>query len=162
MAELTQEQTNEMILRGKAAVRVQDYLLALNTFGELYADGFRESAAEGLSYYGVSVAMVTKKYRDAIDLCQKAIKLQFMNPNHYVNLARVYTAAGNRKKAVATLEQGLRVLPRDRVIATYWKELGLRSRPAIPFLSRDHPLNSALGRRRHQKKLAEDKERRRD
>lgn len=162
MPELTPEEMNEMILRGKAAVRVQDYLMALNTFSELYADGFRESAVEGLSYYGVSVAMVTKKYRDAIDLCQKAIKLQFMNPNHYVNLARVYSAAGNRRKAVAALEQGLRVLPRDRVITTFWKEMGVRARPAIPFLSRDHPLNIALGRRRHQKKVREAEKRRRD
>lgn len=159
MPDLTTEQINEMILKGKAAVRVDDYLLALNTFSELYADGFREAAVEGLSYYGVSVAMVTKKYRDAIDLCQKAIKLQFMNPNHYVNLARVYAAAGHKKKAIATLEQGLRVLPRHRVITTYWRELGVRSRPPIPFLSRENPLNVAIGRWRYQKKLESEKRR---
>lgn len=154
MADRISEETAELLLRGKAAVIAEEYMVALNTLAELYAGGYKEGTAEGLSYYGVAVALVNKKYKDAIDLCQKAIKLQFLNPHHYVNLAKVYIAAGHRKKAIQALEQGLSVLPGDRVIVVYWKQLGIRSRPAIPFLSRDNPLNVALGKARKQKKAA--------
>lgn len=146
------EEMNELLLRGKAAVLAEEYLIALNAFSTLYSEGYRSGAAEGLSYYGVAVALVNKKYKDAIELCQKAIKLQFLNPSHYVNLAKVYNAAGHRRKAIATLEQGLGVLPGNRVIISYWKTMGVRSRPPIPFLSRDNPLNVALGRARYQRR----------
>lgn len=161
MAEKIPEEFAELMLRGKAAVLAEEYMVALNTFAEIYATGYKEGTAEGLSYYGVAVAMVNKKYKDAIDLCQKAIKLQFLNPHHYVNLARVYIAAGNRKKAVQSLEQGLGVLPGDRVIISFWKQVGIRARPAIPFLSRDNPLNVAIGRARRnarEKKKAREKQ----
>ena len=53
-----------------------------------------------------------KKYKPAIDLCKRAIELQFYNGDHYANLARVYVAAGNRKKAIETVEQGLKLASR--------------------------------------------------
>lgn len=152
MTDKTPAEIDELILRGKAAVRAEQYLLAVNTFAEVYGDGYRDGTAEGLSYYGLALALVTKKYRESIDLCRKAIKLQFLNPNHYVNLAKVFIAAGSRKKAVDALEDGLKVLPRDRVILAYWKELGVRSRPPIGFLSRENPLNVALGKARARRK----------
>lgn len=162
MADKIPEEAAALLLRGKAAVIAEEYMVALNSFAELYSGGYKEGTAEGLSYYGVAVALVNKKYKDAIELCQKAIKLQFLNPHHYVNLAKVYGAAGHRKKAIQALEQGLSVLPGDRVIVSYWKQLGIRSRPAIPFLSRDNPLNVALGRSRQKKKAEKAAARKKD
>jgi tetratricopeptide (TPR) repeat protein len=105
-----------------------------------------------LSYYGLTLAILKRKYREAVELCQKAIKQQFLDPYHYVNLAKVYVAMEQRKKAIQTLESALAQMPRNKVVIAYWKTIGLRGRPPIPFLSRDNPLNKALGRKRAQKK----------
>ena len=35
------------------------------------------------------------------------------------------------------------------------RELGIRSRPAVPFLERSNPINITLGQDRHAKKVAE-------
>src|SRR5687767_11185307 len=87
------------------AVLENDYLRALTLFMEIY--GSEESPpiqspkdAMGLSYFGLVLALVQKKYKPAIELCKRAIDLEFYNGDHYANLARVYVAANNRKKAV--------------------------------------------------------------
>ncbi|MGZ8853898.1 MAG: hypothetical protein ACXW2X_10940, partial [Thermoanaerobaculia bacterium] len=92
-----------------ALTKEQDYLHALTRFVEIY--GHSDSPplrsprdAAGLSYFGLCLALVQKRYKDGIDLCKRAIDLEFYNGDHYANLARVYMAANNRKKAVETAE----------------------------------------------------------
>jgi tetratricopeptide (TPR) repeat protein len=136
-----------------------DYLHALTTFLDIY--GTDESpplntpkAANGLSYFGLCLALVQKKYKTAIDLCKRALDLEFYNGDHYANLARVYAAAGNRKKAIETAELGLKVVPEHEDLLEARRELGVRSRPPVPFLDRAHPINVTLGQARHAKKVA--------
>jgi tetratricopeptide (TPR) repeat protein len=152
MAENLPSELEETLKRGIHAVRKEDYLLGFNLFSELYKAGFVQGTVEGLSYYGLTLAILKRKYREAVELCQKAIKQQFLDPYHYVNLAKVYVAMEQRKKAIQTLESALAQMPRNKVVIAYWKTIGLRGRPPIPFLSRDNPLNKALGRKRAQKK----------
>ncbi|HEX9982403.1 MAG TPA: hypothetical protein VGF69_03990 [Thermoanaerobaculia bacterium] len=146
-----------------AIARSEDYLRALTLFVDIY--GQEDSPplkspkdASGLSYFGLCLALVQKKFKPAIDLCKRAIDLEFYNADHYVNLARVYVAAGNRKKAVETTENGLKLMPEDDGLLGMRKELGIRSRPAIPFLDRTNPLNVSLGQARHAKKVADDEQ----
>ena len=112
-------------------------------------------AVGGLSYFGLCLALVSRKYKTAIDLCKRAIDLEFYHGEHYANLTRVYVAAGNRKKALETAEAGLKVAPEDDDLLNARKELGIRARPAVPFLDRSNPINVSLGQARHAKKLAE-------
>lgn len=141
-----------MIQSGIAAARAEEYLLALNLLTEAYSGPTIDpKAAEGLSYYGLCLALVQKKFKPAIDFCRKAIEMQFYDGNHYVNLARVYIAAGQRKKAVDAAEEGLKIVPEHEGLVGIRKELGVRSRPAVPFLSRENPINQALGRARAKK-----------
>jgi tetratricopeptide (TPR) repeat protein len=137
-----------------------DFLRALTAFLDLY--GHEDSPpirnpkdATGLSFFGLSLAVMQKKFKPAIDLCRRAIELEFYNGDHYANLARVYVIAGNRKKALETLEQGMRVGPEHEYLLAVRKELGIRARPAVPFLDRAHPINVSLGQARHAKKVAE-------
>lgn len=134
-----------------------EYLRALTMFVEVYGEEeaavASAKAANGLSYFGLCLALVQKKYKTAIDLCRRAIDLQFYNGDHYANLTRVYLAAGNRKKALETVEQGLNMMPDDDALLAVRKELGVRARPPVPFLDRKHPVNVTLGRRRHAKKV---------
>ena len=96
-----------------------------------------------------------KKYKPAVDLCKRAIDLEFYNGDHYANLSRVYLAAGNRKKAIETVEAGLKLMPDHEELRRTRRELGVRSRPSVPFLDRNHPINVTLGQSRHAKKVAE-------
>lgn len=137
-----------------------EYLAALTLFLDIY--GSEEApplqnakAAAGLSYFGLSLALVQKKYRMAVDLCRRALDLEFYNGDHYANLAHVYLISGQRKKAYEIVQSGLRLLPDHEGLQRARLQLGVRSRPAVPFLDRGHPINVTLGQARHQKKASD-------
>lgn len=147
------------------AARADDHLRALNLFIEIYgsepATMRTPKDASGLSFFGLSLALVRRQFKPAIDLCRRAMELEFYNPSHYANLARVYSAAGNRKKAVETANQGLKLHPEDDYLIAVRQSLGVRAQPAVPFLDRANPINVTLGQARHAKKLAEEEKKKR-
>ena len=136
----------------------EEYLRALTVFFDVYGGEdppspmLSSKTATGLSYFGLCLALVQKKIKPAIDLCKRAIELQFYNVDHYANLAGVYTAAGHRKKAIETIEQALKTHPDDDTLLEVRRQLGIRSRPPVPFLDRANPINVSLGQARHAKK----------
>ena len=141
------------------AAQEEDYLRALTMFLDIYgtddAPPIRTPKdARGLSYFGLALALMRKQYKPAIDLCRRAIDLEFYNGEHYANLARVYAAAGNRKKAVETADAGLKVAPEHEYLIGVRKSFGVRAAPAVPFLTRNNPVNVSLGQARHAKKVA--------
>ncbi len=150
----------ERIEEAVALTKDKEYLRALTLFLDVYGGEDPPSlmlsakTAAGLSYFGVCLAMVQKKIKPSIDLCKRAIELQFYNVDHYANLARVYTVAGHRKKAIDIVEQGLKAHPDDESLLAVHRELGIRSRPPVPFLERSNPINVSLGQARHAKKVA--------
>ena len=148
------------------AARQEDFLRALTLFIDIY--GTEDSPpirtpkdASGLSFFGLALALMQKKFKPAIDLCRRAIDLEFYNGDHYANLARVYVAAGNRKKAVDTAEQGLKLVHSHDYLESVRRSLGVRSRPAVPFLDRTNPINVSLGQARHAKKVSDAEQKRR-
>jgi tetratricopeptide (TPR) repeat protein len=144
-----------------ALTRNEEYLAALTEFMEIYGGedpppaSMSPKTASGLSHFGLCLALVQKKFKPAIELCKRAIELQFYNGDHYANLSRVYTAAGNRKKALEIAQSGLKLLPDYEPLREVRRGLGVRSRPPVPFLDRSNPINVSLGQARHAKKLAE-------
>ena len=136
----------------------EEYLRAFTLFLEIYGGEAPPSpsasakAATGFSFFGLCLALVQKKYKPAIDLCKRAIELQFYNGDHYANLTRVYSAAGNRKKALETVAAGLKLLPDHDGLLAVREQFGVRSRPPLPFLDRSNPINVTLGQSRHAKK----------
>jgi len=151
------------IEQGIAAAKREDYLAAMNLLMDAYNEGqFSKAGAkssEALSYYGLCIALVQKKYKLAIEFCQKAIEMNFYWPDHYTNLARVYIAASMKRKAFETMEKGLSMFPEDRGLRRVRQEMGVRARPSVPFLGRDNPINKALGRSRHAAKVTEARKR---
>lgn len=140
--------------------REGDYLHALTMFLEVYGTDDQPplnnpKAANGLSFFGLCVALVQKNFKIGVELCKRAIDLEFYNGDHYANLARVYVAAGNRKKAIEAADTGMRIVPDHEELRKARRELGVRSRPTVPFLDRSHPINVTLGQTRHAKKVAE-------
>jgi tetratricopeptide (TPR) repeat protein len=147
-------------------VREEDYLHALTKFLDIYgtenAPPIRTPRdAAGLSFFGLCLALVRKDFKMAIDLCRRAIDLEFYNGDHYANLSRVYTAAGNRKKAIETVDNGLKLVPEHEYLLQVRKAFGIRARPAVPFLDRTNPINVSLGQARHAKKVEESTKKRR-
>jgi len=147
----------ELLKRIDRAVVMTDdgqYLEALTEFLDIYG------TTDAPPLNSAKAAIVQKKYRAASDLCKRAIDLEFYNGDHYANYARVYLLIGNRKKALETVEGGLKIAPENENLAKVRRELGVRSRPAVPFLDRSHPINVSLGQVRHAKKAAEPGEKR--
>ena len=140
-----------------AATKDEEYLKALTLFLDVYGTDAAPPIkspkdAVGLSYFAVCLAMVHRKFKEAVELCKRAIDLEFYNGDHYANLGRVYIAGNNRKKALETLESGLRVAPENPALRALRREMGVRARPTVPFLDRSHPINVSLGQARHARK----------
>ena len=98
-----------------------------------------------LSYYGLILALGDENVQDAINFCRGAIVRAAYEPEFYVNLSKVYTKAGQRKKALEALVEGMNFDKSNSLLRMEMKRLGVRRRPAISFLSRDHVVNRSLG-----------------
>lgn len=140
--ELTREDSYE------DALEIFETQLPVLTEGDIQD---RRIAASAFSYYGVCVAMVKRRYADAVNYCNVSLKANFMDAEHRANLAMVYLERNDREKAIETLNEGLRLQPKNRQIQKIFREIGRRRRPVIPFLPRDNPLNVWLGRRRYER-----------
>jgi tetratricopeptide (TPR) repeat protein len=146
-----------IIDRAIQSTKEEEYLEGLTLFLEVYGTDSAPPIkgpkdASGLSYFAVCLAMVHRKFKEGVELCKRAIELEFYNGDHYANLARVYLAGNNRKKALDTLHAGLRVSPDNTDLIRVRKRMGVRARPAVPFLDRSHPINVSLGQVRHSRK----------
>ena len=133
--------------RAIQAAEREDFQQALTIFNSIYNEQSDEPV-DGLSHYGLCLALVERRYKPAVRLCQRAMSVQFYNASHYANATRVFIAAGNRKRAVEALENGLKQLPKDPLLLQVRERIGWRRGNIVPFLHRDNPLNVWLGRRR--------------
>ncbi len=114
------------------------------------------------SYLAYCVAKERGQYREAIGLCEAALKAEPHNPAHYLNLGRVFLLTKQKNKALATFRKGLSSdavtdkspaaeSPADgrakqqALILAELRRLGIRKRPPFPSLPREHPLNRVVG-----------------
>lgn len=134
--------------RFEQALEVFETQLPVLTEGDIQD---RRIAASAFSFYGVCVAMVKRRYADAVNYCNVSLKANFMDADHRANLAIVYLERNDREKAIQTLNEGVRLQPRNRQIQKIFREIGRRQPPVIPFLPRDNPINVWLGRRRYER-----------
>lgn len=137
------------IERGIAAAQIGNFVMSLDILQEVYEDPSTNVSLRGLSYYALSLAVVQKRFRRAIDLCRRSIEIQPDGPDHYLNLMKIFQAVGSKRQALAAIEQGLRILPDEPLLIQARARLGIRSRPPVPFLRRGHPVNKAWGRFRY-------------
>lgn len=98
------------------------------------------------SYHGLCLVQTGRRYQEALDLCENAIKDSPYHPELYHNLAQVYLVKGKRKKAIAALQHGLQLDPQNAAIHDEFRRIGIRKRPVLPFLHRSHPANIFLGK----------------
>ena len=82
-------------------------------------------------------------------MCRKAIVQAPRDPNVYVNLGRVLTEQDRRMEAREALMHAYRLDNTHAPAALELSRMGVRRKPVIPFLGRNHPFNCYLGRLRH-------------
>lgn len=134
---------NEEFKKGKRFLGEEKMDKALRAFEKAYkAD--RENL-DYMSYYGMCKAIRGGQVGLGLDLCIRAIKLDFKRAEFYVNLGRVYLASGNNKGAQRVFKKGLQFEPGNSDLHKYLAGLGVRNRPVINAVERSNPLNRMLG-----------------
>lgn len=105
------------------------------------------------SYHGLCVGIVERRFGDALEMCRSAAKEEFFNPTLYHNLARVHFAFGFKTEGIRYLRRGLMIDPGNAPILSEFGHLGVRSKPVLGFLGRNHLMNRCLGRLRNKAHL---------
>ncbi len=82
-------------------------------------------------------------------MCRKAVTQATMIPIVHVNLGRVLLEQGRRQEARGELMLAYQLDNTSAPAALELSRMGVRRKQAIPFLSRNHPLNCYLGKLRH-------------
>ena len=137
-------------LRGLRALNSGDALEALALFEASLK--LEEQApnparrARYASYYGYCIARALGETRKGLALCRKAAQSEFFAPDVFLNLARVHLMTGSRKEAWGALVKGIRLDPEHEGLKAEIRRMGIRRRPAVPFLERSHPLNRIAGK----------------
>lgn len=98
------------------------------------------------SSYALALALVRGQFLGAVELARAAVRQEFYNPDLYLNLARIYLAFDFKADAIRFLRRGLMVDPENDLVQKKLGELGIRRRPPIRFLPRNHAVNRLLGR----------------
>lgn len=97
------------------------------------------------SSYALALALIRGQFLGAVELARASVRQEFHNPELYLNLSRIYLAFNFRAEAVRFLRRALMVDPDHEPVRRKLAELGLRRRPLIRSLPRNHPVNRWLG-----------------
>ncbi|MGD9000144.1 MAG: hypothetical protein PVF75_06995 [Granulosicoccaceae bacterium] len=96
------------------------------------------------SYHGL--LLLRSGHVNGLDLCRQAASSECFDGDVFFNLARAELARGNRRTAISTIRHGLGVDATHPDLIHMRHKLGIRRAVALPFLSRDNPINKFLGK----------------
>ena len=111
--------------------------------------GKKWSLAENLSLESLPVKRTPPEFSLAAKLCSQALQMRRTQPEFYLNLAEVYSLAGNREDTFETLRSGLKFTKQNEHVAEALRRFGSRRPPVLGFLDRAHFLNRHFGKVRH-------------
>jgi hypothetical protein len=140
------DQLPEAFRRGIELCREGEWNDGLFYLGRI-AEAGRAGELPGLyySYLGYGIARCQRRTQEGLKLCRHAVKIQFYEPDNYLNLARTAILASDRKEAIKAVRGGLKVDPKSLDLRALYRELGIRQLPVLRFLSRSNPVNLLLG-----------------
>ena len=98
-----------------------------------------------LSALGLCIAMAENKIQDGVQYCQRAINSEAFEAQFYYHLGMVYLKAPNKRKALSSFYNGLKMNPNHPRIRKKLYEMGVRKLPLLSFLPRNHFLNKFFG-----------------
>jgi len=142
-------QIQQALKAAQSAVDRGDYSGALKVYKAIYEDPRISSPPpDGLSAYGLCLALAENQTKKGMELCKSAITTQFYDSRHVVNLVNLHLKKGNTATAVETVKEALGRMPEDSALLALKGKLGIRDAPAIGFLSHENLLNRLFTRRR--------------
>ena len=97
----------------------------------------------------MSLAHAERKWDQASELCELAVQLRRKEMQFHLNLADVYAAAGQRERAMDTIDTALQLFGEDERLMRLRSHVVKRRSRVLPFLDREHFLNRELGKVRH-------------
>ena len=140
---------DELIEKGIALLNANNKLAALACFDKALATGNSPRLQSYLSY---CIATERGRTQEALALCNDALAQEPGNPEHYLNLGRIYLHAGKKDEALTALRKGLS-LGENKEIKSLLRKFGTRAKPVFPFLPRGNFLNRYAGLLLHRIKL---------
>ena len=99
-----------------------------------------------LSYYGLCLALERHEMHEALRYCREAVTLESYNPDIRCNLGLVLLRSDRRREAFRCFLRVLNLDPSHAPAQRALRAMGVRRRPAIPFLARTNPINVFFGR----------------
>jgi predicted Zn-dependent protease len=145
MADLELQDVPQRIREGMALVDMGKLDRAQELF-EGYLQAYPDSSL-ALSFLGMIRAVRGVAVSEGLAQCQQAVARDPQEALCFLNLSKAFLAAGDRYQCVRSLHRGLKLrTPHRGLLMTFYKTIGLRRKPVIPFLSRDNFLNNLLGR----------------
>lgn len=133
-------------LLGKRHAAAGNWRAALNCFQLVTVHTPRTDETYNLYLSWEGLAMVQLHDPSGLNLCRRAALQETFHAEVFANLARAELKLQHRKAAYEAVRRGLRLAPNNEALWDLRHRMGMRRRPAIGFLSRDHILNRVLGR----------------
>jgi len=149
MTEAVSPLTSVMLEKGLEACRKGEWGIGLRYLGDIAQTGSGSLPGLFYSYLGYGIARYQDRVEEGLKLCQHSIKVEFYQPENYVNLARTYLLSNDRSGVVRTVRSGLKIDPQNPELLELYNDLGIRKLPVLSFLSRSNPINRFLGNLRH-------------
>jgi tetratricopeptide (TPR) repeat protein len=97
------------------------------------------------SYKAYCEANIHGSIKEGVKTCQEMLKINYLNPVHYLIMGRLMLMSNNRERALNIFRKGLKVEPYPPIIKEM-KKLGVRKDPVFSSLEREHPLNKISGK----------------
>ncbi len=139
MSEIPMEKLAE---QGREALAAGDTKTALECYRSLVALERRPEFCSALAF---CLAREKGQYKEAVSLCNEAVKREPKEVRHFLLMGRIYLLAGRKKEAIRVFNLGLRHGASPEIRAEL-KKLGTRKPPPLPFLARENPLNVFVGK----------------
>lgn len=146
-AEAGQEQ-EDRITRAVALFHRGDYVRCHSLLQQCDAQGSKDVRVR--AFLVASRSMGNGRVRDGLVACLEAIRGAFYIPDLYCALGVLLLRAGDRAKAHAAFQRGLRLDPHHPGLKARLREMGERRHPVLGFLPRTNPANRVLGQVRAQ------------
>lgn len=140
---------DEELQAGVLLCRSGDWKRGVEVLSRLAREREDELPGVALSYLGRGLAVHKRRIGRGLELCRRAAKEDFYQPEVYLNLGHTALVARRRSEAWRAVEAGLELDADHRGLLELRREMGDRRPPVLRFLSRKNPLNVLLGRLRH-------------
>jgi tetratricopeptide (TPR) repeat protein len=97
------------------------------------------------SYLGLARVKM-RAIDEGLELCRHALRRKPFQDDLVFNMGQAYLMAGNRAEARKTFLLGAKGCDNHQRFLNALKDMGVRRKPVIGFLSRDHLINRWLGK----------------